>query len=49
MKIYLKLPGGAEFTLEREPMDKEKLYAVCVTICIVAAVIGFFSVFIFSR
>ena len=51
MKIRFTLPWGGEFEYQREPrepMDKDKLFTVCVTICIVAAVAGFFGVFIFG-
>ena len=47
MKIYLKLPNGAEFIYEREPMTLEKLGAVCATICVVTFFTGLFGIFIF--
>ena len=29
MKIYLKLPGGEEFGIEREPMEPDKFRVLC--------------------
>lgn len=29
MKIFLKLPSGAEFRIEREPMSKEQFGWLC--------------------
>jgi len=28
MKIFLKLPSGAEFSLERAPLEADKFYAL---------------------
>lgn len=34
MKLHVDLPWGGTFELERQPMEREKFYAVC---CIVGA------------
>lgn len=45
MKFHVKLPGGAELSFEREPMEPYKFYTVCwaIVICIVA--VSFFGIF----
>lgn len=44
MKIYIDLPWGGKLEFEREPMCREKFYALCGTIAGCVAVIAFFSV-----
>lgn len=29
MKIFFRHPSGAEFHLERQPLEKEKFYVLC--------------------
>lgn len=51
MKIRFTLPWGGEFEYQREPrepMDRDKLFAVCVTVCVVVGLSGFFGMFIFG-
>lgn len=40
MKIYIKLPGGGEIRIEREPMEKERFEMLCWLAGVVAVVLS---------
>lgn len=48
MKIHIKLPGGGEINIEKEPMNSERFCNLC-NLCYAAmgliGVLGFFSLF----
>lgn len=46
MKIHIKLPGNGEITIEREPMDWDRFFAICVLIGIYMVGSGFLKLFL---
>lgn len=44
MKIHIKLPGGAEIDIERQPLTPYQFYTLCWTVCLAIVIPAFFAI-----
>lgn len=48
MKFEFRVPSGFIIRYETRDLDKDRYYAKCITICVVAVALGFFAMLIFK-